>query len=356
MKTRHKLHSIITGATLAFLLAGCATQPKVKPTYVFFPPPPDQPRIQYLTSFGSESDLGGRGKFTEFVMGGQTILRPIVKPYGVTTAKGMVYVCDTQVAGVEMVDLVKRTLRYLKPAGEAAIGLPINIAVDKDGTKYVTDTKREQVLIYDKVDNYVGAIGQKDEMKPCGIALAGDRLYVTDLKNRCVKVYRTTDRQLLLTVPRDPEDVHSKLHSPTNIAVDQQGRMYVSDTGGFMVHVFDADGKHLRGFGEQGLTPGRFALPKGIGVDRDGRIYVVDAATAVTQVFDNEGRLLMYFGEPKSSGPAGMYLPAGLAIDYQNVDLFRSYVAPGYKLDYLILVVNQAGPQKVSIYGFIANK
>ena len=81
-----------------------------------------------------------------------------------------------------------------------------------------------------------------------------------------------------------------------------------------------------------------------------------DAATAVAQIFDNEGRLLMFFGEPKSSGEAGLYLPAGLTIDYENLGFFQQYVAPGRKLEYLIFVINQAGPHKVSIYGFLAKK
>jgi sugar lactone lactonase YvrE len=346
----------IAGAALLLMAAGCASQPKAKEVHVFFPPPPDEPRIQYLMSFGSESALGGRGKFADFVMGGQTIHRPILKPYGVTTTKGKIYICDTQAAAVETADLVKRTLRYLKPTGEAMLAVPINVAVDKDGTKYVTDTKREEVLMFDSANAYLGTLGQKGKMKPCGIAVAGDRLYVSDLKNHCVRVYRKANRELLFSVPRDPADEKAKLHSPTNLAVDQQGRLYVSDTGGFMVQIYDADGKHLRGIGEQGITPGRFALPKGIGVDRAGRIYIVDAATAVAQVFDNDGRLLMFFGDPKTSGPGSLYLPAGLAIDYENVDLFQKYVAPGRKLEFLILVINQAGPQKVSVYGFLAKK
>jgi hypothetical protein len=129
--------------------------------------------------------------------------------------------------------------------------------------------------------------------------------------------------------------------------------MFVSDSGGFTIKAYDAEGNYVRTIGEMGLKPGRFALPKGIAVDREGRIYVIDAATALAQVFDKQGQLLMYFGEPKSSGRGAMYLPAALAIDYQNVDLYQKYAAPGYKIEYLIFVTNQAGPQKVNVYGFL---
>jgi hypothetical protein len=61
----------------------------------------------------------------------------------------------------------------------------------------------------------------------------------------------------------------------------------------------------------------------------------------------------MFFGQPDSSGEAGLYLPAGLIVDYNNLGLFEKYVAPGFKLEYLILLTNQVGPHKVSVFGFV---
>ena len=119
------------------LAAGCATKKPSPSNYTVFPPPPDEPRIQYLMSFGSESDLGGPSKFSEFIVGAQREFRPIWKPYGVTIRDGKVYVCDTQAANVSISDLAKRKVEYLKPGGQAAMKLPINIAVDKVGNVYI---------------------------------------------------------------------------------------------------------------------------------------------------------------------------------------------------------------------------
>jgi DNA-binding beta-propeller fold protein YncE len=345
----------IASSTVAalFLTAGCATKPVQKKEHIFFPLPPDEPKIQFLTSFGSESDLAEGSKFTDFVVGTEKVTRPIWKPYGIAVTKGMVYVCDTQAANLGIVDLNRRRIHYIRPGGREAMQTPINVAVDAADNRYVTDTKRGQVLIYNKDDQRIGEIGREGEMKPCGIFVAGERLYVTDLLSHSVRIYSLSGRKLLLTVPRDSKDEKSKLHSPTNISVDKEGRMYVSDTGGFTTKVFDAEGNHLRTVGELGLNAGSFALPKGIAVDREHRTYVVDGATAIVQMFDEQGRLLMYFGEPKSSGPAGLYLPAGIAVDYENLPLFQKHVAPGFKLEHLIFVTNQAGSQKVSVYGFV---
>jgi len=335
-------------------LAGCATQTPVAKSYLVFPPPPDEARIQYLTSYGTENDLGPQSKWSRFLVGSERILRPIWKPYGVAIRDGKIYVADTQAINISIADLAKHRIRYIRPDGLGAMKLPINVAVDQDGTVYVTDIGRRQVLLYDQQGKLVDTIGRKDEMRPCGICLAGDKLYVTDMTNHCVRVYNKSTRELLLTVPRGPAtNDQARLFSPTNVAVDRDGRIYVSDSGGFAAKIYDAQGNHLLTIGELGAMPGQFTLPKGIGVDHEGRVYVVDAAVPVVQVFDHEGRLLMMFGEPKSSGEAGLYLPAALTIDYNDLSYFQKYVAPGYKLEYLILLTNQAGPHKVSVYGFI---
>lgn len=334
-------------------VAGCATKAPVKKNYLLFPPAPDEPRIQYLTSFGAESDLHGANKFTEFVAGQEKVMRPIWKPYGVAINRGKVYVCDTQIGAVIIADLGKGKFRLLKPEGQEAMKLPVNIAVDKDETCYVTDSARGQVLIYNKEGHLLEAVGKTGEMKPAGLALTGERFYITDMKNSCVRVYNKSDRQLLFSFPRNPTNDQARLFQPTNLAVDQKGRIYVSDSGGFATKIFDSEGNHTRTVGELGVTPGQFSLPKGVGVDHEGRFYVVDAAAPVVQLFDADGRLLMFFGQPSTSGSAGLYLPAGLSVNYENVGLFQKYVAPGYKLEYLILLTNQAGPQKVSIFGFL---
>lgn len=352
-------------ATLGLLLlafaAGCASKKSVALTeYAFFPPAPDEPRIQYLMSFGSETDLGGRGKFNTFIVGREKLHRPIWKPYGITATPGKLFVVDTTPCNVSITDLTLSKLRYIRPAGSGTMTMPINVAVAKNGTIYVTDTGSKdrpgQVIMFNAAGNYVGMLGTHGKDKPCGIAVDDDRIYVTDLANSCARVYRQATRELLLTLPTDPANDESRLYQPTNIAVDRAGRIYVSDTGGFAVQVYDAQGKHLRKIGDLGLAPGSFALPKGIGVDREQRLYVADASTGVIQLFDDEGRLLMYFGSPTGSSVGGTYLPAGLAVDYDNVSRFTRYVAPGYEIEYLIYVTNQAGPNKVSVYGFLKQK
>jgi hypothetical protein len=47
-----------------------------------------------------------------------------------------------------------------------------------------------------------------------------------------------------------------------------------------------------------------------------------------------------------------MNLPAKIVLDYDNVDLFRKYAVPGADIEFLVLVSNQYGSNKISVYGF----
>lgn len=338
------------------LAVGCSTPqtPVAEKESIFFPPPPAEPRLQFLVSYSSSKDLGENtgGKFASFVVGEAPPPKLIIKPYGLAISAGKLYVCDTIANAIEVLDLEKRQMSYFSPQGQGQLRKPVNISIDRDGTRYVADTIRGQVLIYSRDNKYVEAMGKRGEMKPTDVAIGEDRLYITDLVNRVVRVYDKATRQALFTIPRDPNEEEGKLFSPTNLALDSQGRLHVSDTGAFRILQFDGEGKYLRSIGNLGDRPGEMSRPKGIAVDREGRIYVVDAAAQVVQVFNSEGELLLFFGVPNASA-ASLDLPAQVVVDYENVDLFKQYVAPGFQLEFLVLVTNQYGPRKVSIYGFV---
>jgi DNA-binding beta-propeller fold protein YncE len=362
MTTRFKFTLFGACCALFALLNGCATATRTATkSYAFFPPAPDEPHLQFLTSFSSEVDLGRNSGFIDFVTGQRTSPNPLVKPYGLAVRDGKVFVCDTMASAVQVFDLARKRARYFAPQGEGRLLMPIHITIDGDGTRYVADTSRNQVVIYTKNGDYLAAMGVKDEMKPCDVAVTADRLYVADLKGHAVRVYDKAQRQLLFSIPRDPKAAEGRLFSPTNLAIDRErGRLLVSDTGGFAVQVYDLEGKFLRAIGRQGVGFGAFARPKGVAVDRAGLAYVVDASTYVVQLFDPEGKLLLFFGQPGASMQGELALPAGVEIDYENVSYFQKFVAPGFECEYLILVTSQPPPSlgaaKVSVYGFVKKK
>ena len=75
---------------------------------VVYPPPPDTTRIQYLTSISSSHDIAGQqSAFNRFLFGEVTPLA-VIKPYGITVRNSRIYVCDTGIGGLIIIDLEQR--------------------------------------------------------------------------------------------------------------------------------------------------------------------------------------------------------------------------------------------------------
>jgi len=335
--------------------AGCTTQSKVGKTDYFFPPPPDQPRLQFLTSFSSEKEFhGGEEKnLMTYLTGAKPAQKDLSKPYGAAVANKKIYICDTELGAVVVADLQVKHFGVIDAQGEGALKMPLNVAVDSEGACYVADAGREQVVVFDKNGNYLSTIGKQGEMKPRDVAVSQDRIYIADLQKHNVHVLDKTTRNLLFDVPRVRDETnHARaLFTPTNLGLDTKGNLYVSDTGAFRVQVYDADGNFVRSVGEMGDGLGEFARVKGIAVDRENRLYAADAMSQVIQIFDDEGKLLTWFGEPGSDNKI-QNLPAKVALDYDDVSFFEHYASPRFKVDHLVIVINQIGPHKVSVYGF----
>lgn len=339
---------------LLSLVAGCATPPPpVVRQPVFYPLPPAPPRLQFLTSFTREQDLGPRSqnRLLHFLVGPPPPATPVVKPYGVALREGKIYVCDTVARSVAIFDLENRRLAQWRPDGDGRLQTPIHLAFAADGTRYIADTQRGQVMVYDPSGLYLGALTDASGMKPSDVVVLGGKVYVSDVMNHRVVVFDAARFEILFTIPRDTQDRAAALFSPTNLALDTAHRLYVTDTGAFRVQVYDQDGHYLRSVGTHGDAPGQFAMPKGLAVDRAGMLYVVDAAMQAVQLFDKEGRLLLFFGEPGGSG-FPLNLPADVSIDYDHIDYFREYVDPNFEVEYLVLVSSQYGDCKVNVYGF----
>ena len=336
------------------ILGACATAPLPKEARgpIFYPPAPAPPRVQYLASFSSAADLAGpQSGFAAFLLGKDPKEEYAVqKPYGVGIWDGKIYVVDAGGPGYAVFDLKSAQLKGVSGSGGGKLRKPINITIDGDGTKYVTDTGLNQVLVFDRDDNFLRAYGAQEQFRPGGVAVWGDRIYVSDIKNHEIQVLDKGSGKLLFKFGKAGSK-EEELFFPTNIVIGPDQHLYVSNTGNFRIQKFTVDGKFVRSFGEIGKSPGQFARPKGVAIDREGRIYVVDAAFENIQVFDKEGRLLLFFGGP-GGNREDINLPTAMVIDYENVPLFQRFADPKFKVEYLILVASQFGASKVNVYGF----
>jgi sugar lactone lactonase YvrE len=335
-------------------MVGCAAPPVKERFALFYPPAPELPRLQWLTSFTTAQDVEKPpSAFQRFVLGEEKVVRRLDKPYGVAIHDGRIYVCDTN-RGVMVFDLKKRSFGRLAGAeGGGALLQPVNVFVEQNGTTYVSDPARGQVVVFDAKDRFVKAFGAPAEWRPVDAVAYGDELYVADIKNGAVVVLDKQSGRLVRRIGREGQPVEN-LFMPTNLAFGPDGALYVSDTGKFGILTYGRDGTFRGSIGRLGTTPGTFARPKGVAVDRQGRLYAVDAAFANVQIFNADGRLLLWFGHFGKTGldPGDLFLPAKVAIDYDNIGYFTSLAAPGFEIQYLVLVTSQFGDNMVNVYGF----
>lgn len=339
---------------LAGVLTGCATAPsaKVAGGAVFYPPLPNPPRIQYLTRFSTARDMGGsESAFAQFVLGDETRQEEIIKkPYGVALFQGKIYVVDTRGPGYVVLDVEKKSINFVNGSGGGKMEKPINIAIDRDGSKYITDTGRNQVLAFDGEDRFLRSYGITGQFKPSDVAIGGDKLYVTDVEHHQIQVLDKRSGEMLFKFGRAGSK-EGELFHPTNLALSSDGHLYITDTENSRVQKFTLDGHFVRSYGELGSTLGQFVRPKGLALDRAERMYVIDAAFENVQIFDPLGRLLLFFGTPGDS-PDSINMPAGITIDYASAPFFQKYADPHFKLEYVIFVTSQFGINKVSVFGF----
>lgn len=340
---RRMIKPLFAVLCVAGALSGCAA-PKAKLAPVFFPPPPDEPRVQYLVGFTDSSDLGEKkGALSKVILGGTETVTSLQKPYGIAYKKGKLYVCDVQSAQIVVIDLLQKTMRNLsEEIGAGELRKPISVAVDDEGNVYVADSARKDIAVYNENGKFLKSMGQGLAKKNLvAVAVHKDFLLAVDNASGLLFILDRKTGEVLHTIGNNP-DRTKNLALPNGMTVGPKGNIHVVNMGNGTVKEYDLDGNMLSVFGSLGDVPGQFTRPRGITVDDDGNIFVVDAGHGVVQVFNSERRILGDFGRPGL--PAGsLNLPAGVVTtkDKELLDQFQSYAAPGFKISELIFVTNQ---------------
>ena len=115
-----------------------------------------------------------------------------------------------------------------------------------------------------------------------------------------------------------------EFRSPTGIALDSDGHIYVADTDNHAIQRFDKDGNCLaRWGGEADSEDGTFYYPRGLATAPEGHVYVADSGNNRVQKFDPDGNFLNAwgkFGFAWRGAEAGKFdVPWGVATDQQGI-------------------------------------
>ena len=205
---------------------------------------------------------------------------------------------------------------------------------------------------------------------PAGLAAdASGNLYVADNANHIIRKISAAGSVTTLAgepgVPGSSNGTGPAAHfdSPSGLAVDGNGIVYVSDTGNHTIRRISAAGvvTTLAGVaGQSGATnefgnPALFNTPLGLAVDTAGHVYVSDSGNHLIRKITPGGAITNLAGQPGAWGSldgigsaARFNRPVGLAVDSQG----NVFVADAF--NYAIRRITPAGVV-TTIAGFAGN-
>ena len=200
---------------------------------------------------------------------------------------------------------------------------PHGVAITKDGCILVTDNHRLQKLTTQGVCiKSIGALSGRSQLRfsyPAGIAVhpTTGQIFVADSSNKRIQVF-TDD----LTFVRTIHNHHEPLNDPCDVALDNEGYLYVAEAGGDCITKFTTTGQYVARFGSRGSAPGQLRRPSALAIDNN-LVYVGHSSyNHYVSVFDTTGKFLYCFSEME--GERYSYAPKGIALDVSTHKLYCS--------------------------------
>jgi DNA-binding beta-propeller fold protein YncE len=151
------------------------------------------------------------------------------------------------------------------------------MATDVRGNVYVADTGSHRIQKLSARDRLLAVFGDTNLLSfPYGLSVDADGdIYVADeLANRVVKI--APQGQILATW---------RASAPVATAVGAQDTVFVLEGEDGRIKGFSFAGKLLTTLGGRGSGAGQFASPSGIAVDSQGDLYVTDTNNHRVQKF-----------------------------------------------------------------------
>ncbi|WHZ02354.1 6-bladed beta-propeller [Neobacillus sp. YX16] len=253
--------------------------------------------------------------------------KPLKKPMDVTANESFTYVSDTDNKRVLAFDVGGNFLFSFGEdgQGEGQFKFPYGISTDEKGRVFVADLYNGNISIFDekgKFIEYFAPEASKDGKvsSPAALRIIDKKVYVTDIKANKAYVFDMKGKLLLEIGKHGTND--GEFNAPNGITADEEGNIYVVDTGNQRVQIFDKKGKFVKiiNGSNNGKGESIFVNPRGIGFDSRGIMYVVSNLTHVVYGFDKDGKKVFQMGGMGEQN-GQFYLPNGLFVD-QNDNVF----------------------------------
>ena len=186
------------------------------------------------------------------------------------------------------------------------------VCVDSQGQVYIhhtvgaTSEKADTMVVFDANGNFVKSWGKQFRGGAHGLHIrregTNEFLYLCDIqRGLTVKTTLSGEEALVISYPKESEpyakpgaDGKPLKYSPTNVAVAQNGDIYIGDGyGSSYILQYDAKGAYIRTFGGPGKEAGQLLCPHGLIMDDRGPtpvLVIADRSNKRIQRFTLEGK------------------------------------------------------------------
>jgi len=260
---------------------------------------------------------GGRPARAIYKVWGQAGRRSgsFVRPRAIGVKGDEVYVVDTT-GRIQVFTLDGEFLRsWSTPAHET--GTPTGVAFSREGRVLIPDTHYNQILEYSTDGELLtqwGSYGTDIDqfVYPTDIAQAPDgTYYISEYGTEAERVHVFDADRRYARHWGDHGDAEGQLNRSMAIALDDQSTLYVADTANNRIQCFDTEGKVLRIIGEAGTEPGQLKYPQDIAIAPDGSLFICELGNNRVSRFAKDGKFIACYGragrEPgEFNGPRGV--------------------------------------------------
>ena len=186
------------------------------------------------------------------------------------------------------------------------------IAVAPNGHTFIADSDTHQIHVFDEQRKHIRSFGQQGSgngqlISPTGIAVDADGLvYVCNRINSRIEMF-STDGTFVKHIGV------GHLSYFWGVTVNNK-QVYVADSGNSRISIFTLEGQLMRTIGSQGSGPGQFILPSAVAISPDGDMYVTDYNNHHVQVFSPDGVFQREFGKGQLNSPRDILITLDLMV------------------------------------------